>query len=55
MQIKTFFGDIGSIFEDKTSNTVCYRIFKLIDLIKVIIPHFDKYVLITQKQGDFLI
>lgn len=30
-----------------------YRVNKLNDIINVIIPHFDRYYLITQKQIDF--
>jgi hypothetical protein len=30
-----------------------YRVNKLNDIINIIIPHFDKYSLITQKQSDY--
>jgi hypothetical protein len=31
------------------------RVTKIEDLIKVIIPHFIKYPLLTQKYGDFFL
>ena len=34
---------------------VSYRVGAIEDIINVIIPHFDKYPLITQKQADFLL
>ena len=32
-----------------------YRVKKLNDIINIIIPHFNKYPLISQKYGDFII
>lgn len=32
-----------------------YKVYKLNDIINIIIPHFDKYFLITQKQSDFIL
>jgi hypothetical protein len=32
-----------------------YRVNKLNDIINIIIPHFDKYSLITQKHSDYII
>jgi len=51
-RIKTFFG-VGSIRVSKTS--VVYSVASIVDINKVIIPHFDKYILITQKRADFLL
>jgi len=53
LQIKSFFDNIG--FVNVYSNRVIYRVCKLDDLINVIIPHFDKYNLISQKFADFVI
>jgi hypothetical protein len=54
LKLKNFFGeDIGKmvIFKD----TCTYRVDKLKDILEVIIPHFDKYPLITQKLADYIL
>jgi hypothetical protein len=53
LNIKSFFNKIGAITYNK--DVVIYRVQKLYDIINIIIPHFNKYSLITQKQSDFLI
>jgi len=55
LQIKSFFREVGTILVNKNRNCVYYKIRKLNDIIKMIIPHFDKYPLITYKQKDFKI
>lgn len=52
-RIKTFFG-VGIISERKNGNIV-YFVQSFEDLTKAIIPHFDKYSLLTQKKADFLL
>jgi hypothetical protein len=52
MKIKSFFNEIGHI-SFSNDNGVMYRVNKLDDIINIIIPHFDKYSLITQKQNDY--
>lgn len=47
-QIKDFFG-VGNIRHNKSNNSVRYSVTKIKDLRNVIIPHFLKYPLITQK------
>jgi LAGLIDADG endonuclease len=54
-QIKSFFGGIGYIKIYKNRNLVSYTVAKLSDIVNVIIPHFNKYYLITQKRGDFIL
>jgi LAGLIDADG endonuclease len=49
--IKSYFGGIGDITEVK--NSVQYRVTSQHDLINVIIPHFIKFPLITQKCAYF--
>ena len=52
MQIQTFFGGVGKIYkygQDKVS----YRVNDLEQIINIIIPHFQKYPLITHKRVDF--
>ena len=53
-RIQSFFG-VGNVYIDKTSDMASYQVKSITDLANVIIPHFDKYPLITQKYADFLI
>ena len=52
-QIKAFFGNVGTIREDKSGNAVKYAVENVKDLTNVIIPFFTKYPLLTQKAVDF--
>ena len=49
-QIHLFFGGVGKIYE--SSKSCQFRVFTPKDL-KIIIDHFDKYPLLTQKRTDF--
>jgi hypothetical protein len=54
-KIHSFFG-VGNfrIQENKGRNSIAvYSVESLKELINVIIPHFDKYPLLTQKRADF--
>ena len=51
-QFKAFFG-VGTIRLKASNNSAIYSVQSVKDLICVIIPHFDKYSLITQKRADF--
>nr|ATI20344.1 cytochrome c oxidase subunit 3 [Juglanconis sp.] len=53
-KIHFFFG-VGIIYEWEKSNTVTYMVQSLRDITNVIIPHFDKYPLLTQKRADYLL
>ncbi len=50
--IKLYFGGIGSIGK-AGKDSISYTVSSLFDLTKVIIPHFDKYPLITNKKADY--
>ena len=52
--IQTFFGGIGSITY-ASKGTLHYQIASLHDLINVVLPHFDKYPLNSQKRADYLL
>ena len=52
-QIQCFLGGVGQIKYDKNNDAFTYSVTNIKDLIAVIIPHFLKYPLITQKQADF--
>ncbi len=53
-KIKDYFG-LGIISERLDRNTIVYSVQSIRDILKVIIPHFDKYPLITQKRADYLL
>ena len=53
-KIQYFFG-VGIILERETLNKVVYSVQSYRDITNVIIPHFDKYPLITQKKADYLL
>jgi hypothetical protein len=55
LQIKSFFGGAGTIVTNYNYNFIVYKISSLNDITKLIIPHFDKYPLLTQKYSDFII
>jgi LAGLIDADG endonuclease len=53
-QLKDFFEGIGTISLDKKANVLKYSTANLKDLSSIVIPHFKKYPLLTQKDADFL-
>nr|AYE93291.1 LAGLIDADG homing endonuclease [Termitomyces sp.]AYE93310.1 LAGLIDADG homing endonuclease [Termitomyces sp.] len=54
-QLQEFFGGVGTISIDAKANAVKYSVDSLKDLTTIIIPHFKKYPLISQKAGDFIL
>jgi hypothetical protein len=52
-QIQVYFGGIGSVTSSK--DKCRYIVSSLSQISSTIIPHFDKYPLISQKQGDYLL
>lgn len=53
-KIRSYFGNgvtIGNIYQG--SDHVTFKVISISQLIEYIIPHFDKYPLITQKRLDF--
>lgn len=55
LQIKSFFNEVGLISTNYNYNFVVYKVHSLSDITNIIIPHFEKYPLISQKYGDFII
>ena len=51
---QAFFGGVGSITY-ASKDTLHYRIASLHDLINVVLPHFDKYPLNSQKRADYFL
>lgn len=52
--IKNNFGEIGNLYYNETLNSWLYKVSKIKDIQNVIIPHFKRYPLLTQKAADFL-
>ena len=55
LQLQDFFSGTGSISISKTRNTVSYSVKSIKDITTIIIPHFFKYKLLTQKAADFIL
>jgi hypothetical protein len=53
--IQSFFKGVGTLIVNKRNGSVIYSVQSPKDLTNVIIPHFNKYPLVTQKQADFLL
>jgi len=53
-RLHSFFG-VGTIYVKENNNTVTYAVQSLRDITNIIIPHFDKYPLITNKKADYLL
>ena len=54
-KIQEFFGGIGYISPANNNLAVEFRVSTLNDIANVIIPHFDKYPLLTKKQADYIL
>lgn len=53
--LRAYFEGIGSIYKKPNTATVSFMVCSLEQICRVIIPHFDSYPLITQKQADYLL
>jgi hypothetical protein len=53
LQLQEFFGGIGTIYNKNTRHEVLYIVSKVSDLNERIIPHFNKYPLLSTKRSDF--
>jgi hypothetical protein len=53
--IHKFFGYIGYISVVNKASVIEFRVSTIKDLVDVIIPHFDKYPLLTKKHSDYLL
>lgn len=51
-RFKATFG-VGNIYYKSSDNTYRWKVSNIKDLSNVIIPHFNKYPLVTQKRADF--
>jgi hypothetical protein len=55
LPLKEFFSGIGTISIGKTRQRVTYSVKSIKDITHIIIPHFLKYPLFTQKGADFIL
>jgi hypothetical protein len=53
LKIKAFFDQVGTI--TVKDNYVSYNVYSIDDILRKIIPHFNKYPLLTQKYVDFFV
>ena len=53
--IQNYFQDIGYISKINNKSTVEFRVSDITSLKNIILPHFDKYPLLTNKYQDFII
>lgn len=53
--IKNYFDNIGYISKINDKSTVEFRVSDITSLNNIIIPHFEKYILITNKYKDLII
>jgi hypothetical protein len=54
-KIQSFFNGAGTVYYRKNSKVVDFRIKSTKDLAQLVLPHFDKYPLLTQKKADYLL
>jgi hypothetical protein len=52
--LRTYFGGVGRISKER-DGCIDFTISSLNQIITQVIPHFDKYPLITQKRADYLL
>ena len=52
LAIEDYFG-CGSIRPDRSDNTLKYEVRNIDDLIEKVIPHFERYPLLSSKKRDF--
>ena len=55
LQLQEFFFGKGSMAKEIETKMVRYQIADIDDLTKIVIPHFLKYPLLTQKGADFIL
>lgn len=53
--IKSYFGSVGAVSSVADKDSLSFTVSRLEDNLAWIIPHFDKFPLITQKSADYLL
>ena len=54
-KLQSFFAGVGSIIIKKKVELAIFSIQSLKDISELVIPHFDKYPLLTKKRADYLL
>lgn len=54
-KIQTYFDGVGNITTSKTENCATYAITSKEEINTTLLPHFDKYKLLTNKQVDYIL
>jgi len=54
-KIQSFFNGAGKVYYQENLKSVVFRIKSTKDLAQFVLPHFDKYPLLTQKKADYLL
>lgn len=55
LSIKKYFKDIGNIYTSGNRDIVYYNVSSVKEIMEHIIPHFDSFPLVTQKQADYIL
>jgi NADH:ubiquinone oxidoreductase subunit K len=55
LEIQKFFGGIGYVSNPNNNSTVEFRVSTIKDIIGILLPHFDKYPLLTKKSYDYIL
>ena len=55
LKIRSFFNGVGNIYYDYNKNIIHFIVKNSKEINDIIIPHFKKYPLITQKAADFIL
>lgn len=53
--IKSSLGNAGIVSENKSEDMCAFRVSSPKQILEHILPHFDKYPLITKKHADYLL
>jgi hypothetical protein len=53
--IKAYFSNVGIISENNKENMCAFRVSSPKHILDYILPHFDKYYIITQKRADYIL
>ncbi len=55
LSIKKYFKDAGNIYVCKDKKVAYYNVNSVKEILEYIVPHFDNFPLVTQKQADYLL